>query len=77
MNKWMDDLRFSILFNSVSFISGRWATDNERPCAIEPHLRGETYFRRPQSPPAGHRLIAYMTFKAGRGGFSHLIQTII
>ena len=25
----MDDLRFYILFNSISFISGRWADDNE------------------------------------------------
>ena len=26
----MDDLRFYVLFNSVSVISGRWEVDNER-----------------------------------------------
>ena len=36
---WMDDLRFYVLFNSVSVISGRWADDNERLCAMEPGLR--------------------------------------
>ena len=30
------DLRFYILFNSISVISGRWAGDNERLCAMEP-----------------------------------------
>ena len=28
--KWMDDLRFYILFNSISVISGQWAVGNER-----------------------------------------------
>ena len=36
MDGWMDDLRF---FNSVSVISGRWADDNERLCAMEPRSR--------------------------------------
>ena len=35
----MDDLRFYVLFNSISVISGRWAGDNERLCAMEPRLR--------------------------------------
>ena len=35
----MDDLRFSVLFNSVSITSGRWADDNEKLCAMEPGLR--------------------------------------
>ena len=35
----MDDLRFYVLFNSVSVISGQWADDNERLCAMEPRLR--------------------------------------
>ena len=35
----MDDLRFYVLFNSISVISGRWADDNERLCAMEPCLR--------------------------------------
>ena len=34
----MDDLRY-VLFNSISVISGRWAGDNERLCAMEPRLR--------------------------------------
>ena len=35
----MDDLRNNVLFNGIAVISGRWADDNERLCAIEPHLR--------------------------------------
>ena len=35
----MDDLRFYILFNSISVISGRWVDNNERLCAMEPGLR--------------------------------------
>ena len=31
-----DDLRFYVLFNSISVISGPWADDNERLCAMEP-----------------------------------------
>ena len=31
----MDDLRFCVLFNSVSVISGSLAIDKERLCAIE------------------------------------------
>ena len=36
---WMDDLRFYILFNSISVISGRWTDDNERLCTMESRLR--------------------------------------
>ena len=36
---WMDDLPFYVLFNSISVISGQWADDNERLCAMEPCLR--------------------------------------
>ena len=32
------DLRFYILFNSISVISGRWADDNEKLCKMEPRL---------------------------------------
>ena len=39
MDGWMDDLRFYVLFNSVSVISGRWEVDNERLYAIELRLR--------------------------------------
>ena len=35
----MDDLRFNVLFNSISVISGRWEVDNERLCAMELRLR--------------------------------------
>ena len=46
MDGWMDDLRFYVLFNSISVISGRWADDSERPCAIKPRL-GLRRFRLP------------------------------
>ena len=39
MDGWMDDLRFYVLFNSISVISGRCLDDNERLCAMELHLR--------------------------------------
>ena len=32
---WMEDLRFYVLFNSISLISGQWVFDNERLCAME------------------------------------------
>ena len=35
-HKWMDDLRFYVLFNSTSVISGQWADDNERLCCETP-----------------------------------------
>ena len=35
----MDDLRFYVIFNSVSVISGRREVDNERLCAMELRLR--------------------------------------
>ena len=38
-SKWMDDFRFYVLFIRISVISGQWPGDNERLCAIEPHLR--------------------------------------
>ena len=36
---WIDDLRFYVLFNSISVISGRWEVDNEWLCAMELRLR--------------------------------------
>ena len=39
MDGCMDDMRFFVLFNSISVISGLWADDNERLCAMEPLLR--------------------------------------
>ena len=44
---WMGDLRFYVLFNSISVISGRWADHNERLCAITPFTVGRI------SPRAG------------------------
>ena len=35
----MEDLRFYVLFNSTLVISGQWTGDNERLCAMEPHLQ--------------------------------------
>ena len=35
----MVDLRSYVLFNSISVISGRWADDGERLCAMETRLR--------------------------------------
>ena len=35
---WIDDLRFYVLFNSNSVISGRCLDDNERLCAMETRL---------------------------------------
>ena len=48
----MDDLRFYVLFNSISVISGRWADDNERLCAIEPRLRLRRFRLKQGSNPA-------------------------
>ena len=39
MDGWMDDLRFYVLFNSISVITGRCSDDNERLCAMELRLR--------------------------------------
>ena len=36
---WIDDLRFYVLLNSISVISGRCLDDNERMCAMELRLR--------------------------------------
>ena len=35
----MDDLRFYVLFNSISVISGQCLDDNERMCAMELRLQ--------------------------------------
>ena len=35
----MDDLKDYVPFNSIPVISGRWADDNERLCAMELRLR--------------------------------------
>ena len=38
-DRWMDDLRFYVLFNSISVITGRCLDDNERQCAMKLRLR--------------------------------------
>ena len=42
---WMDDLQIcpTVLFNSISVISGQWKADNERLCAMEPCLKFERF----------------------------------
>ena len=35
----IDDLRFYILFNRISVISGQWVGDNERLSDVEPDLQ--------------------------------------
>ena len=42
-DEWMDDLRFYVLFNSVSVISGRYRDDIEMLCAMELRLRLRRY----------------------------------
>ena len=37
--RWMDDLQFYVLFNSISVISVQWSGDNERQCAMDWWLR--------------------------------------
>ena len=40
----MNELRFYVLFNSISVISGRWVGDNEILRAMESHLRFRSRF---------------------------------
>ena len=35
----MDDLRFYIIFNSISVILGQWEDENERMCGMESSLQ--------------------------------------
>ena len=39
LDEMMDEMRFYVLSNSISIISGRWKVDNERLCAMELRLR--------------------------------------
>ena len=47
MDGWIDDLRFSVPFNSISFISGRKG-EHEKLCAMKRRLGSEIF-----SPPSG------------------------
>ena len=48
---WIDDLRFYVLLNSISVISGRWADNNDRLCAMEPRLRLKRFRHKQGSNP--------------------------
>ena len=39
IKRWMDDLQFYVVSNSISVISDRWAIDDKRLCATEARLR--------------------------------------
>ena len=52
MDGWMDDLRFYVLSNSISVISGRLDVDNERLCAMVHRLRLRR-FRLERGPNSG------------------------
>ena len=45
------DLKFYVLFNSISVILRQWESDNERPCAVVPRLQLERF-----PPPAAFEL---------------------
>ena len=47
-NGWMDELRFKVPFNSISFISGGWKGEHEKLCAMKRRSGSELI-----SPPAG------------------------
>ena len=40
----MDNLKFYILVNSISIISGRWIGDNERLCTMNPVDNGKELY---------------------------------
>ena len=47
----MNDLLLYVLFISISVISGRWADDNEKLCAMEARLRLKRFpFERGSNP---------------------------
>ena len=48
LNGWMDELRFNVPFNRISFISGRRKGEHEKLCAMKRRLGSEII-----SPPAG------------------------
>ena len=55
----MDDLRFNVLFDSISFISGQWVADNERLRAVEPRLRSkDPRLKRGLSPGLPDQLVS-------------------
>ena len=59
----MDDLRLYVLFNNILVVSGRWADDDERMCAMGSRLRLRKFRLvrgsnpRPTARSVGQRLI--------------------
>ena len=45
MDGWIDDLRFYVLFNSISVISGQWADDNEKLCKMKRNVMKNLVFK--------------------------------
>ena len=58
----MGDLRY-VLFNSISVISGRWAGDNERLCAMEPRLRLNKSPSQTGLEPESYRIMNFSLFQ--------------
>ena len=70
----MDYLRYYILFKSISVISGRWAGDNERLCAVELRLRLERSLPETGLEPGIARSVGQrLTPLSYRGSISHLV----
>ena len=62
----MDNLRFYVLFNSISVISGPWLGDNERLCAMEPRLQLERFLPQVRLEPRTARSVGQrLTYQAG------------
>ena len=67
----MDELRFNVPFNSISFISGRWKGEHEKLCAMNRRLGSEII-----SPPAGleHEILWSEVGSANRSATRSLLQ---
>ena len=53
LSGWMDELRFNVPFNSISFISGRWKGEHEKLFAMKRRLGSHiTHLQRVSSPRA-------------------------
>ena len=45
----MDDMRFYVHLNTILAISGRWVSDDEKQCAMEPNLK-DPHLKRGSNP---------------------------
>ena len=59
---WMDDLRFYVLFNSISVISGRWKDYDKRLCAMETCFTVEKISHRAELEPGTVRSLPGLLF---------------